>query len=227
MQFCVLVMSERVSPQDRHWNPRIDRMRFRDTIGEITTMKLSWNSKTAWLGLMILLLLTGATWIALSQVPAEMAAVRADPPPLPRRGFTAPDFSLETLDGQTIALSDLRGQVLLINFWASWCPPCREEMPAIQQVYERYRDQDFVVLAVNLQEQDAQVTAFTDRLELTFPVLMDRDGSVFDRYRVMALPSTFFVDRAGVIQELAVGGPLSRAFIESQVVSLLAQEGSE
>jgi peroxiredoxin len=63
-------------------------------------------------------------------------------------------------------------------------------MPAIQQVYERYRDQDFVVLAVNLQEQDAQVTAFTDRLELTFPVLIDRDGSVFDRYRVMALPST-------------------------------------
>jgi peroxiredoxin len=139
---------------------------------------------------MIWLLALGATWIALSQVPAEMAAVRADPPPLPRRGFTAPDFSLETLDGQTIALSDLRGQVLLINFWASWCLPCREEMPAIQQVYERYRDQDFVVLAVNLQEQDAQVTAFTDRLELTFPVLIDRDGSVFDRYRVMALPST-------------------------------------
>jgi cytochrome c biogenesis protein CcmG/thiol:disulfide interchange protein DsbE len=190
-------------------------------------MKLSWNSKTTWLGLMIWLLALGATWIALSQVPAEIAAVRADPPPLPRRGFIAPDFSLETLDGQTIALSDLRGQVLLITFWASWCPPCREEMPAIQQVYERYRDQDFVVLAVNLQEQDAQVTAFTDRLELTFPVLIDRDGSVFDRYRVMALPSTFFVDRAGVIQELAVGGPLSRAFIESQVVPLLAQEGSE
>ena len=83
------------------------------------------------------------------------------------------------------------------------------------------------VLAVNLQEQDAQVAAFTDQLGLTFPILMDRDGSVFDRYRVMALPSTFFVDRAGVIQDVAVGGPLSRPFIESQVAPLLAQEGDE
>jgi cytochrome c biogenesis protein CcmG/thiol:disulfide interchange protein DsbE len=190
-------------------------------------MKLNLDSQTAWLGMVALLLATGVTWIILSKVPGEVVAARADRPPLPRPGFPAPDFTLETLDGRAVTLSDLRGQVLLINFWASWCPPCREEMPAIQQVYERYRGQDFVVLAVNLQEQDAQVTAFSDRLELTFPVLMDRDGSVFDRYRVMALPSTFFVDRAGVIQELAVGGPLSRAFIESQVVPLLAQEGSE
>jgi cytochrome c biogenesis protein CcmG/thiol:disulfide interchange protein DsbE len=178
-------------------------------------MKLNLDSQTAWLGMVALLLATGVTWIILSKVPGEVVAARADRPPLPRPGFPAPDFTLETLDGRAVTLSDLRGQVLLINFWASWCPPCREEMPAIQQVYERYRG------------QDSQVTAFSDRLELTFPVLMDRDGSVFDRYRVMALPSTFFVDRAGVIQELAVGGPLSRAFIESQVVPLLAQEGSE
>jgi cytochrome c biogenesis protein CcmG/thiol:disulfide interchange protein DsbE len=117
--------------------------------------------------------------------------------------------------------------VVLINFWASWCLPCREEMPAIQRVYEQYRDQGFVVLAVNLQEQDAHVAAFVDQLELTFPILMDRDGDIFDRYRIMALPSTFFVDRAGVIQDLAVGGLLSQAFIESQVVPLLAQERGE
>jgi peroxiredoxin len=190
-------------------------------------MNLNWNSKTTWLGLMALLLAIGATWIALSRVPAETVAARADRSPLPRKGFAAPDFTLETLDGQAIALSDLQGQVVLINFWASWCLPCREEMPAIQQVYEQYRDQGFVVLAVNLQEQDAQVVAFVDQLELTFSVLMDRDGDVFERYRVMALPSTFFVDRAGVIQDLAVGGLLSRPFIESQVAPLLAQEGSE
>ncbi len=188
---------------------------------------LNWNSKTAWLGLMILLLAMGTTWIVLSRVPAETVAARADRSPLPRKGFAAPDFTLDMLDGRAITLSDLQGQVVLINFWASWCLPCREEMPAIQQVYERYRDQGFVVLAVNLQEEDAHVAAFVDQLELTFPVLMDRDGDVFDRYRVMALPSTFFLDRAGVIQDLAVGGLLSQAYIESQVVPLLAREGGE
>jgi cytochrome c biogenesis protein CcmG/thiol:disulfide interchange protein DsbE len=192
----------------------------------IMTMK-RWDNKATWLGLIALLLILGATWIVLSKVPAEMAAARADRSPLPRRGFAAPDFTLDTLDGQTIALSDLQGQMVLINFWASWCLPCREEMPAIQQVYERYRDQGFVVLAVNLQQEDAHVAAFVDQLELTFPVLMDRDGDVFDRYRIVALPSTFFVDRAGLIQDLAVGGPLAQAFIESQVVPLLAQEGQE
>lgn len=176
---------------------------------------------------MTLLLALGVAWIALSKVPAEMADAHAGSSPRPRKGFAAPDFTLETLDGQTITLSDLQGQVLLINFWASWCLPCREEMPAIQQVYEQYRDQGFVVLAVNLQEKNAQVAAFTEQLELTFPILMDRDGDVFDRYRVMALPSTFFVDRAGVIQDVAVGGLLSGAFIESQVAPLLAQEESE
>jgi len=100
-------------------------------------------------------------------------------------------------------------------------------MPAIQQVYERYRDQDFIVLAVNLQESDAQVAAFVGRLGLTFPILMDRDGDTFARYRVKALPSTFFVDQAGVIQNVTVGGPMSRAFIESQVASLLAKEESD
>lgn len=190
-------------------------------------MKLNWNRKTTWLGLMALLLATGTVWIALSKVPAEMVAVRAGNSPLPRKGFAAPDFALETLDGQTVTLSDLQGQAVLVNFWASWCLPCREEMPAIQQVYEQYHDQGFVVLAVNLQEQDAQVAAFADQLGLTFPILMDRDGSVFDRYQVSALPSTFFVDQAGVIQDVAVGGPLSRAFIESQVAPLLVQGGSE
>jgi peroxiredoxin len=190
-------------------------------------MEPNWDSKTTWRGLMALLLAMGVAWIALSRVPPETVAARADRSPLPRKGFIAPDFTLETLDGQAITRSDLQGQVVLINFWASWCLPCREEMPAIQQVYEQYRDQGFVVLAVNLQEEDAHVAAFVDQLELTFPVLMDRDGNVFDRYRIMALPSTFFLDRAGVIQSVAVGGPLSQAFIQSEVAALLAQEGSE
>ena len=186
-------------------------------------MTLDWNSRTTWRVLVALLLALGVMWIALSREITNVAAIVDDPPALPRKGFVAPDFELETLDGRTIALSDLRGQVVLINFWATWCPPCRAEMPAIQQVYERYRDQGFEVLAVNLQEQDAQMSAFVEERELTFPILPDRDGSVSNVYRVTSIPTTFFVDRTGTIQEIIVGGPLPHALIESKVTALLAQ----
>jgi peroxiredoxin len=187
-------------------------------------MALDWNSRTTWQVLVGLLLALGAVWIALSREPTNVAAIVDDPPALPQKGFAAPDFELETLSGRTIALSELRGQVVLINFWATWCPPCRAEMPAIQQVYEQYRDQGFEVLAVNLQEQDAQMSAFVEERGLTFPILPDRDGSVSLVYRVTSIPTTFFVDRSGIIQEIIVGGPLARALIESKVTALLAQE---
>ena len=184
-------------------------------------MTLDWGNKRLWWGLMALLLATGTTWIELSRVPVDLAAAVGAGPELPREDFAAPDLTLQALDGETVTLSDLRGQVVLINFWASWCPPCRNEMPAIQQVYKEYRDEGFTVLAVNSQEQDARVAAFAEQLGLTFPILMDRDGSVFDDYRVTALPTTFFVDRAGVIQGVTTGGFLSRAFFESEVAPLL------
>ncbi len=183
---------------------------------------MNWESKNTWRGLMTLLLALGMAWIALSRAPEQVAVAKVGPPPSPQTGFTAPDFTLDILGGGTVSLSDLRGQAVLVNFWATWCPPCRAEMPAIQRVYDRYRDQGFTVLAVDLQESDAQVAAFAEDMGLTFPILMDRDGSVFARYRVMALPSTFFVDRDGIIRELTVGGPMTEAFIESQVTSLLA-----
>lgn len=176
---------------------------------------------------MALLLTLGVAWIALSRAPEQVAAALNGRPSLPQTGFTAPDFTLEMLGGGAVSLSELRGQPVLINFWATWCPPCRAEMPAIQRVYERYRDQGFTVLAVDLQESEAQVAAFAGEMELTFPILMDRDGSVFARYRVMGLPSTFFVDQAGIIQEVTVGGPMTEAFIESQVTGLLTAGGGE
>jgi peroxiredoxin len=188
---------------------------------------MNWDSKTTWRGLMALLLALGVAWIALSRVPAEATSAHRDRAPSPQTGFAAPDFTLESIDGQTVRLSDLRGQAVLINFWATWCPPCRAEMPAIQQAYDRYRDQGFTVLAVNLQESDAQVRAFADQFSLTFPILMDRSGSVSAQYRVRALPSTFFVDRAGVIRNVTVGGPMAHAFIESQVADLLTKGGAK
>lgn len=181
------------------------------------------QKKATWRGLILLLAALGMVWIALSRVPVKPTEARSEQPAAPRAGYIAPDFTLNTLDGGAITLSDLRGQAVLVNFWASWCPPCRAEMPAIQRVYERYRDQGFTVLAVDLQESDRQVAAFSSSLGLTFPILMDRDGSVFNRYQVKALPSTFFVDRQGVIRDVAVGGPMAEPFIESQVMELLAR----
>ena len=190
-------------------------------------MTLDWNNKRLWWGVMALLLALGITWIDLTRVPVDLAGALGAGPELPREGFAAPDLTLQTLDGETVTLSDLRGQAVLINFWASWCPPCRNEMPAIQQVYEEYKDQGFTVLAVNSQEQEARVTAFAESLGLTFPILIDRDGSVFGAYQVAALPTTFFIDRAGVIRGVTTGGFLSRAFFESEIAPLLAQEGDE
>lgn len=186
---------------------------------------MNWDNKLVWRGLMALLLALGVAWIAYSRVPAERVTARSDRPPAPQAGFAAPDFTLETRDGETISLIDLRGQVILVNFWATWCPPCRAEMPAIQQVYEQYRDQGFTVLAVDVGEGDAQVAAFVDKRELTFPILMDRDARVAARYQVKAMPSTFFIDREGIIQEVTLGGPMTASFIQSQVSNLLAAGG--
>jgi len=183
---------------------------------------MNWDRKITWRGLMAALLALGAVWIAASRVPDEAALARSDRPPAPQTGFAAPDFTLETREGETVSLSDLRGQVVLLNFWATWCPPCRAEMPAIQKVYDQYADQGFTVLAVDVGEGDAQVAAFADERGLSFPILMDRDGAISTRYQVRAMPSTFFIDREGVIREVTLGGPMSEAFIESQVTGLLA-----
>jgi cytochrome c biogenesis protein CcmG/thiol:disulfide interchange protein DsbE len=186
-----------------------------------------WDRKITWLGLMAILLALGVAWIAASRVPVEEALARSDRPPAPGAGFAAPDFSLETRDGETMALADLRGQAVLLNFWATWCPPCRAEMPAIQRVYDKYRDQGFTVLAVDVGEGNAQVAAFVDERDLTFPILMDGDGAVSLRYQVRAMPSTFFIDQDGLIREVTLGGPMSEAFIESQVRELLTGEGDD
>jgi cytochrome c biogenesis protein CcmG/thiol:disulfide interchange protein DsbE len=187
---------------------------------------VSLDNKMTWHGLMALLLVFGVAWIVINRVPDDVAQARNERPPSPQVGFAAPDFSLQTPDGETVALSDLRGQVVLINFWATWCGPCRAEMPAIQHVYDEYANQGFTVLAINIQEGEGQVAPFVDQFELTFPVLLDRDGSVFTRYQGRALPTTLFIDRTGVVHEVTLGGPMAVAFIESQVADLLS-EGEE
>jgi cytochrome c biogenesis protein CcmG/thiol:disulfide interchange protein DsbE len=143
-------------------------------------------------------------------------------PLAPKVGQPAPDFALWSLDGQTIRLSDLRGRVVLINFWATWCGPCRAEMPEIETVYREFKDQGFVVLAVNeenvsLEEARKLARDFRDELDLTFPILLDGpEGQVFRQYRLYGLPSSFIVDRDGVIRTVRFG-PLSRDFLRAKL----------
>lgn len=177
-----------------------------------------------WFLFSLAVLLAGVVWVWASAAPAN--SVTGGRIPSPREGFVAPDFTLELLDGGEVTLSDLRGQVVLLNLWASWCPPCREEMPAIQNVYNRYQARGFTVIALNTTYQDGEREAseFIEEMGLSFPVALDRTGEVSRRYLLRALPTTFFIDTEGVIQKVVVGGPMSEALIRSTVEALLPEE---
>jgi len=137
--------------------------------------------------------------------PAAMAAEQAAP--LARR-LPAPDFTLPDVEDKTHRLADYRGKVVLLNFWATWCPPCRKEMPSMQRLWEKFRGRDFAILAVDVGEDEERVFAFTLELDipLEFPLLLDRDGKVMERWPVRGLPTTFILDREGRIAYQAIGG---------------------
>lgn len=137
-------------------------------------------------------------------------------------GQTAPDFELTTLDGKSIRLSELRGKGVLINFWASWCKPCRDEMPAIQQVYDRYKDKGLEVLAVNIAETEVTVDGFVRHLDLAFPILLDSNREVTRLYGIGSIPSSIFVSPDGKVVR-KVSGQMSEGQIESMVLETLAE----
>jgi peroxiredoxin len=142
--------------------------------------------------------------------------------PQPEEGHLAPDFSLKTLEGKTVRLSELRGKkVVLINFWATWCPPCRLEMPTMQKIYSDYKAKGFEILAINI-EPDAieEIRDFMKDLRLTFPVLLDSDMKVTRKYRLIGLPVSMLIDRRGIIRSKQIGyhdwtGKDSRKQVES------------
>jgi len=184
---------------------------------------MEWIRKN-WILFSFIVLTIGAVWIIFTS--PEGGQVTGGKIPAPREGFLAPDFVLQDQHGQSIRLSDLRGQPVLVNLWASWCGPCKAEMPAMQEVYEAYAPHGFTILAVNTTYQDDQDDAldFVENRGLTFPILFDFDGSVSQQYRVQAMPTSFFVDRDGVIQRTVFGGPMSEALLRAEVEKLLAEE---
>jgi len=139
----------------------------------------------------------------------------------------APAFELPTTDGQSIALAGLRGRLVLLNFWATWCAPCREEMPSMERLYQAFKDRGLVVLAVNLQESPKQVARFMRNFRLTFPALLDADLTVTGRYQVRGLPATFLIDRQGRVVGQALGArDWSSAPAQALVESLLAAQAA-
>jgi len=132
-------------------------------------------------------------------------------------------FALESLAGGTIGTGDYAGRPMVVNFWGTFCPPCVEETPALQRMYEKYEDQGVVILGVNLGEKPVvRVEQFVDRFGVTYPVLLDPELDVRDRYGVRQYPTTFFVDASGVVREVKIGG-MTEGYIEAGIQRLLRQ----
>ena len=117
----------------------------------------------------------------------------------------APDFTLRALDGQKLRLGEQRGRVVLVNFWATWCGPCRQEMPHLNKLYEKYRSSGFVLLGVNVDDDTRQAAGVADKLGVKFPVLPDADKRVSRQYDLSAMPSTVLIDRDGKVRYLHRG----------------------
>lgn len=181
---------------------------------------MNWFQRN-WTLFSIVILTVSAGWMVFS--PPPPSAVTGGRIPAPREGFLAPDFTLQDAQGQTLTLSDLRGRPVLLNLWASWCAPCKAEMPAMQEVYETYEDQGFTILAVNttFQDQQESALAFSQSLGLTFPILFDLDGEVSAQYQVRAMPTSFFIDAEGVVQRTVIGGPMSEGLLRAEIEKLL------
>lgn len=137
----------------------------------------------------------------------------------PTQGAQAPNFKLLGLDGKTYELSDFKGKAVVVNFWGTFCEPCREEMPALQRQHAKWGDK-LVVLGLNLDEPKVTVENFISQYKVTFPILMDKNEEIRKRYGVSQYPTTFFVDPDGTVGQIRIGG-MDETFIEQTVASLL------
>ncbi len=115
------------------------------------------------------------------------------------------DIALKDLEGKTVALSDLRGKIVFLNFWTTWCPGCRVEMPSMERLHKRLEDEDFAMVAISMQESAAQVGTFVEKYRLTFTVLLDSDGDVSSRFGAFSVPTTYILGKDGTIIGGAVG----------------------
>lgn len=158
-----------------------------------------------YLAISIILVATGVSTLIWMGIKTSVEKAKYKPPALVQEGIEAPQFKLPTLDGEQITLSDYRGRIVVMNMWATWCPPCRAEMPGLNRFYEAHKDEGVIVLAVNGQEPESVVRPFIAANNFTFPILLDLDGAVGRQYMARSFPTTFVIDGNGRIRHTQVG----------------------
>jgi peroxiredoxin len=170
-----------------------------------------------------LVILAGSGWIEFSRTLVGSAAGEAASTglePAPVAGHPAPDFALPTLTGETIRLSDYKGKPVLLNFWATWCGPCRAEFPDFQKAAVDNAG-SLVIIGINntTTDQKEQIPAFLDEFGVTFPIVLDETGQTAKAYNILGLPTSIFIDRHGRVNEVFTG-PINKAYIESKLPEL-------
>ncbi len=139
----------------------------------------------------------------------------------PKEGFSAPQFGLYDLSGNLVRLSDFRGRVVLLNFWATWCGPCKREIPSLERLYQTMKDKGFEIVAVNAEKTPgSRVASFAQQYRMSFPILLNPKRDVGSKYWIRAIPTSFLLDKNGVIRWKIVGG---REWTDSYVVSRIEQ----
>lgn len=172
-----------------------------------------------------LILILGGLWFIWTRMIAGGVSVTgsevisSEPAPIP--GHPAPDFELKNLDGELVRLSDFKGKPVIVNFWATWCPPCRAEFPDFQKVSVEQADK-LVIIGINHTTGDSPqfVPDFVAEFGITFPIVLDETGETVKAYKVVGLPTTVFIDSNGIVKEV-FAGPINKAYIESKLTDLL------
>jgi len=143
----------------------------------------------------------------------------------PTKGALAPLISTQNFGGDNVNLESLKGKIVVINFWASWCPPCRAEMQAFQNVSKQYDPSEVMIVGLNSTFQDdlGQAEAFIAERQITFPIWLDLNGEITRLYQVRAMPTTFFIDASGIVKNVMIGGPLDEAVITITIEEMLGE----
>jgi cytochrome c biogenesis protein CcmG, thiol:disulfide interchange protein DsbE len=178
----------------------------------------SMKSMTVMLVALGVILISASTFFILRGIPSQQTGFSTVPVKV---NYPSPALTLKDTEGISHSLADYRGQIVLINLWATWCIPCKEEMPALQSFYNKHKDKGFVVIAINDGDLERDVLQFVQDYDLTFPIWLDPTYTATEQaFKTMNLPSSFVVDRDGTVQLMWVGG-ISRQMLETHVTPLI------
>jgi len=185
-------------------------------------VKGAWQQRSVVLGTVLALVAVAIAVVAYNRSRQNVAGQLSGVPEGVLVGQRALNFTLQTADGRTVSLVDYHGRPVLVNFWGTWCTICRHEFPAFEQVYQRYQDQGFEILTVNIGESTAVVSQYAKNMGLSMPMLLDSDRSVTQAYRVFGTPTNIFVDKNGIITE-RMTQELEQEALVQRVENLLRQ----